>query len=262
MITLIKKTRNMLISIKNFLVPYFLRIRLDAESYSILKFIEYASDKVKKDENILDAGAGTCPYKKYFSHAKYESTDFEDIFDKSASGKHDFTCMLDNIPKPKGSYDSILCTQVLEHVEEPEKVLKEFHRILKKDGKLFLTVPQGWGLHGEPYHYFNFTRYGLESLFRKSGFKVVFINERGGYFWYLGNRIRTLPTYIYYQYLFDVKKNPVQFKPRFSALLLAPFYLISLPFCGFLFPLLFFYLDRLDKKKAYTLGYACYCIKK
>jgi len=63
---------------------------------------------------------------------------------------HNFICSLDNIPKPNNSYGVIINTQVLEHVAEPQKVITEFYRILKPKGKLFLTAPQGWGIHGEP----------------------------------------------------------------------------------------------------------------
>jgi len=44
--------------------------------------MEYASTEVKDGERVLDAGAGSRPYKKYFAHAKYESTDFVESYDK------------------------------------------------------------------------------------------------------------------------------------------------------------------------------------
>ena len=121
--------------------------KLDPERYSIAEFMEYASKEITKTDRVLDAGAGSAPYKKYFIHANYESTDFEDIFDKKSKDMHNFICSLDNIPKPNNSYDVIINTQVLEHVPEPLKVITEFYRVLKPNGKLFLTAPQGWGIH-------------------------------------------------------------------------------------------------------------------
>lgn len=127
-------------------------MRTNAEAFSITTFMECAARIVKPSDKILDAGAGSCRYKKYFSHAQYESTD------KSTYFKHDFICSLEKIPTHNSSYDVIVCTQVLEHVEYPQKVINEFYRILKQEGKLFLTAPQGWGIHEEPYHFFNFTQ--------------------------------------------------------------------------------------------------------
>jgi SAM-dependent methyltransferase len=245
-------------------IPHFIRIRVDSESFGITKFMEFASKKVKSSDEVLDAGAGSCPYRKYFSHAKYISTDLEDIFDKSSKHKHDFICSLDKIPKPNNSYNVIINTQVLEHVEYPQKVINEFYRILKPGGKLFLTAPQGWGIHGEPYNFFNFTKYGLESLFKNAGFKIMFIEPRGGILRLLGERIRIFPSYILQQYLFRENKNSkdsIKFKPRPLVFILIPLFFIMMPICGYFIPFLFFYLDRLDKKKDYTLGYSCYCIK-
>ncbi len=236
-----------------YLIPEFIRMKADAESFGIIKFMEFATKKVKPTDKVLDAGAGSCPYRTYFTHAKYESTD---VFDSSSKAKHNFFCSLDKIPKPDNFYDVIVNTQVLEHVEYPQKVINEFYRILKSGGQLFLTAPQGWGLHEEPRHFFNFTKYGLESLFKNAGFKIVFIEPRGGIFWYLGNRIKTTPYYIFSQY-----KGSTEPKSRFLAYILFPFYLLAKPICEYLIPLLFFYLDRLDRKQEYTLGYACYCVR-
>lgn len=240
--------------------PEAVRIRLNSELFSILKFIMFVSKEILAGSRILDAGAGSCPYKKFFSHAQYESTDFENIFEASSKGVHDYICSLDEIPRPDNYYDAILNTQVLEHVENPQKVINEFHRVLKTGGKLFLTAPQGWGIHGAPYHFFNFTKYGLELLFKKAGFKIIFIKPRGGIFWYLSNRIKTLPSYIFNQYS-GKQVLSGKFKKYLVLILLFPFYILSLLICGFILPLLFFYLDPLDKLQDYTLGYACYCLK-
>jgi SAM-dependent methyltransferase len=242
------------------LIPYSVRARIDAETFGIVNFMEFASKKIKPSDIILDAGAGQCPYRKYFSHALYESTDWEEMDDKFSKNKHAFICSLDKIPRPDNSYDAIINTQVLEHVEYPQKVINEFYRILRPGGKLFLTAPQGWGIHGAPYNFFNFTIYGLESLFRNAGFKIIFIKPRGGMFWYLGNRIKTVPDYIFFQYAAEKNENASKIGQKILAFVLFPFYIASVPIC-ILIPLLFFYLDKLDQKQDYTLGYACYCVK-
>lgn len=240
------------------LLPYSIKKKLDPEHFSIVSFMEFASGNIRPSDMILDAGAGSRPYERYFVHAQYESTDFEDIFHKPSKERHDFICSLDSIPRPDNYYDAIINTQVIEHVEYPQKMINEFYRVLKPGGKLFLTAPQGWGVHGAPYHFYNFTLYGLGSLFRNAGFGINFIRPRGGIFWYLAKRIKTMPSYIFRQYSYDEKGN---FSPGLQAALLFPFYVLAKPFCNFIIPLLFFYLDKLDKSQDYTLGYACYCIK-
>ena len=248
------------INLEKLLFPNFLLSRINIELFAIDKFVARVSNLVKPNEVVLDAGAGSCPYQKYFEHTIYESTDFDDIFDKSHKGQHTFVCNLEKIPKPKNYYDTIINTQVLEHVEHPQKVINEFYRILKPGGKLFLTAPQGYGLHGEPYNFYNFTKFGLKSLFDTAGFRTIYIEPRGGIFWCLADYIRLLPTYILYQQLFT-NKTKATFQPNLIAAVILPFYILLKPICSYLIPLMFYFLDRLDKKQLFTLGYNCYCIK-
>jgi SAM-dependent methyltransferase len=227
---------------------------IDPEENSIRSFIKGQSEKIPNGSLVLDAGAGAKPYAAFFKHTVYNSTDFGDIFDKKFAGVHDFICDLTSIPKPDCYYDVIINTQVLEHVKYPIMVLKEFFRLLKPGGKVLLTVPQGWGVHGEPYHFFNFTKYGIQLLAADAGLKVQYINERGGIFKYLSKRIMTLSPYIYNQYRTFLKK-------RHLFMLSLPFYGVLKILTGILIPVVLMSFDKLDKKRDYTLGYECVLVK-
>jgi len=263
MIQFLKNIKEKLIVIEKRIIPKRIFEKLNPESFSINKFMDFASNEIKAGEIVLDTGAGCCPYKNYFSHTTYESTDFEPTINiKQKETKHTFYCSLENIPIEGDYYDSIINTQVLEHVEYPQKVINEFFRILKPKGKLFLTAPQSAGLHEEPNHFFNFTNYGLQSLFENAGFKIVSIKPRGGMFWYLAYQMIELPKTLLNQYLFESEYNKeIKFKPKPLALILIPLYILSIPFTRYIIPLVFFYLDRIDLNKKLTLGYSCYCIK-
>ena len=219
---------------------------------SIVEFAKYAARKVRKNEKILDAGAGSQNYRIFFRHCRYEATDFCEVnklYENQDSLS--FICDLQKIPKKDNTYDAILNIQVLEHVKNPQKVVNEFYRILKKGGKLFLTVPQGWPLHDEPHHYFNFTCYGLKELFENAGFRIKFIKPRGGYFHYLTITLHEIP-------LNFLKNsfNPLKFIVAIPLLIITTilFYFITPPIC-YVFDYIF------DKDKKHTLGYACYCVK-
>lgn len=218
------------------LFPKGLRLRLNPDRYCIEKFVEKISKQVTGDSKILDAGAGPCPYKELFKHCKYEATDVEKF-----SKDIDFTCSLDNIPKKDRSYDAILSTEVLEHVEYPWKVSKEFYRVLKRGGKLYLTVPQGRLLHQEPYNFYYYTKYGLKSLLKDAGFKEIKITSKGGYFWFLADVIR-----------FNGLLEPL----RKYKLLYYPLRFLEYPLTNILMPFILFHLDSLDRVQKWTIGYA------
>lgn len=70
------------------------------------------------------------------------------------------------LPFASASVETILCTEVLEHCYDPQKVMDEFHRILRPGGKLILTTRFIFPLHDTPHDYFRFTRFGLAHLCR------------------------------------------------------------------------------------------------
>lgn len=72
-----------------------------------------------------------------------------------------------NIPINDESFDTILCTAVLEHLEEPDKAIEEANRVLKRSGYALYTVPLFWHLHEEPRDFYRYTKYGLMYLFDK-----------------------------------------------------------------------------------------------
>jgi SAM-dependent methyltransferase len=76
------------------------------------------------------------------------------------------------LPFPAGSFDTILCTQVLEHLAMPVSALVEMHRVLRAGGRIVVSAPQSWALHLEPDDYFRYTRHGLEALLVRTGFSV------------------------------------------------------------------------------------------
>ena len=81
------------------------------------------------------------------------------------------------------SFDSIICTQVLEHIPNPFTAVNELYRILRIDGKLFLTVPFLNNIHMEPHDYWRFTEYSLMVLL--SSFKQIDIHYYGSTYEYI-----------------------------------------------------------------------------
>lgn len=76
-------------------------------------------------------------------------------------------------PLPDASYDTVFCCSVLEHATDPASLLTDIHRLLRDEGTVILSVPFIYYLHGAPFDYWRFTRYGVEALVHSAGFDIL-----------------------------------------------------------------------------------------
>lgn len=125
----------------------------------------------------LDVGAGSLSIKslaeKYCQ--EYKSQDIE-----KTHLELDFIGDLSRYKE--NDFDTVICNHVLEHTPEPEKLIKDIHEKLKSGGKLIITAPHMFYMHGLPHDYYRFTKQGLEYLLKKSGFKILKIYGFSSFF--------------------------------------------------------------------------------
>ncbi len=189
---------------------------------------------------VLDVGAGEAPHAPLFAHTRYYTLDLgigDAAWDYSRIG---VVGDAHQLPFRDGAFDAVANIQVLEHLKEPAAAMREFARVLKPGGQLFLSTVMCWEIHQQPNDFFRFTRYGLAHLFSQAGFAVVQIEALGGYFWLLALRLMNLLSFFQRGWRWII------------FVLLAPVF-------AFLLPVILYRLDPLDKKQDYTLGYFCRC---
>ncbi len=136
----------------------------------LLKNIRHFSSKITG--KTLDVGCGTKPYKELFSNAKYVGLEIDTPIAR-ANKSADFFYDGKTFPFPDDEFDSVISSEVLEHVFNPVEFLKEINRITKIDGHLLLTVPFIWGEHEQPYDFGRYSSFGIKSLLERSGFSVI-----------------------------------------------------------------------------------------
>jgi len=132
------------------------------------------SIKIEKSwKRILVVGSGNDPYRDLFGELElYTRLDIvvdRKITDVVADARH--------LPFKDSSYDCIMAIEVFEHLENPTKFIKEGHRVLKKSGVFFLSIPFMFHEHGDPYDYSRPTRYQLEIFF--NNFSKLVIKAQG-----------------------------------------------------------------------------------
>lgn len=115
---------------------------------------------------ILNAGCGHRPVYFPKAHAIVGA-------DMTPGPCVDVVCDLEAMPFKNEEFDGIVNIAVLEHCRRPWKVVDEFNRVLKPNGKIICTVPFLQPIHYVPTDYYRFTPDGLSSLFEDRNFKIV-----------------------------------------------------------------------------------------
>ena len=65
---------------------------------------------------------------------------------------------------PENHFDVVLCTGLLEHVPDPQRLINDLHAVLKPNGKLVLSASSIFSFHEGPDNFFHFTPYGMKLL--------------------------------------------------------------------------------------------------
>jgi SAM-dependent methyltransferase len=133
---------------------------------------------------LLDIGCGYMPYKSIVTAPpakveRYIGMDFEG--NKYLAGRVDLTWDGRNIPLPDASVDCAMATEFFEHSSDPAHVMRETMRVLRPEGRLFLTAPFLWPLHEVPYDECRYTPFHLERLLAGAGFGEIRVRALGGW---------------------------------------------------------------------------------
>src|SRR5215216_1408725 len=130
--------------------------------YFLIRDIKEAVDRYAKGR-LLDLGCGNKPYESFYVPGTTSQIGCDVM--QSDKNRVDVVCPATELQFPDAHFDTVFCTQVLEHVFRHDEMMKEIYRVLKPGGHIILTVPFAWELHEEPHDFFRYTKYALKELF-------------------------------------------------------------------------------------------------
>jgi SAM-dependent methyltransferase len=109
---------------------------------------------------VLDVGCGVKPYYPFFaSAASYVGVDVQENPGADVHGP------VEALPLEDASFDVVLCTQVLEHVDDPAAAVRELHRVTAPGGRVLASTHGVMVYHPNPVDLWRWTHTGLERLF-------------------------------------------------------------------------------------------------
>lgn len=177
-----------------------LEVMEKAENYNLWLF-ELIRPYLKVD--ILEIGSGIGNFTVLLSKiGKVYASDIDKFYLKHLSQKFkDISVGYTNVESGESDYEkkrfnSIVCMNVLEHIKDDIRALKNMFSFLRKDGKLILLVPAHQFAYGElDVHLGHFRRYSKDEITKKLkgiGFRINYIsyvNPVGLFGWLLNARI-------------------------------------------------------------------------
>ena len=136
---------------------------------------------------LLDYGCGNKPYLSFFN-GRISAYVGVDVVQNKFNTVDVVLKPEEALPFDNDSIDTVLSTQVLEHVADPGRYVAEVARVLKRGSHFILTCPSSYMVHEEPYDYFRYTEYGLKHLLNSHGLHIVKKDQAGGA-WRLAGQI-------------------------------------------------------------------------
>ncbi|MBR9693069.1 class I SAM-dependent methyltransferase [Candidatus Woesearchaeota archaeon] len=115
----------------------------------------------KRKIRILDVGCGDKIYESIFPKAEYLGVD------NDPNSKADIVCDASKLPYKNGAFDLVICSEVLEHVYNPDKVISELLRVCKKGGQIYLSSPFIYPLHDYTHDFYRYTELFYRKRFKK-----------------------------------------------------------------------------------------------
>jgi SAM-dependent methyltransferase len=113
---------------------------------------------------VLDVGCGPKPYFPFFAeHAsQYVGVD---VVDHPAA---DMRGSVEDLPVDDAAYDVVLCTQVLEHCDDPAVAVRELRRVTAPGGRVLASTHGVQVYHPSPQDYWRWTHSGLRRVFEEN----------------------------------------------------------------------------------------------
>ena len=158
---------------KEMFFPTFLGIFINPFYFSrkaLLKHLKELSSQMTG--KMLDVGCGNKPYTSLYSVREYVGLEIDspvnrkkNIADKFYDGNA--------LPFKNDTFDSVVSTQVFEHVPNPDELLDEVFRVLRVNGLFLISVPFVWDEHEQPYDFTRYSSFGIRAILERHGFEIL-----------------------------------------------------------------------------------------
>ncbi|HST18967.1 MAG TPA: class I SAM-dependent methyltransferase [Gaiellaceae bacterium] len=119
----------------------------------------------RRPVRVLDVGCGVKPYYPFFAPIASEYVGVDVVESPFA----DLVGVVEELPVEDASFDVVLCTQVLEHSDDPARAVRELRRVTRPGGRVLASTHGVQWYHPSPNDHWRWTHTGLRLLFERNG---------------------------------------------------------------------------------------------
>lgn len=167
---------------------FALRCLVDLQLLTTYRFLRHELPNLRGD--VLDVGAGQSPWRELLQGCRYTGLDVDSARAFGMRRMPDIVYYDGGaMPLADGSFDHVLCAEVLEHVPDEHLLLAEIARVLRPGGTLVLTLPWSARLHHLPHDYRRLSPAGLERLVSSHGLQLQRLEPRGNDLAVIANKL-------------------------------------------------------------------------
>src|SRR3954447_813614 len=131
----------------------------------LAEWLRAQATAIPQGARVLDVGCGVKPYEPWFREraSSYVGVDI------AQNPVADVVGVVEALPLEDGSFDVVLCSQVLEHCDDPAQAVRELRRVTAPGGRVLASTHGVQVYHPSPVDYWRWTHEGLRRLFEQNG---------------------------------------------------------------------------------------------
>jgi SAM-dependent methyltransferase len=130
---------------------------------------------------LLDLGCGKVPLFSAYKDLVTESVCVDWSRSMHGNDHLDAICDLNGLlPFANNEFDTVLLSDVLEHIAEPQRLIGEIDRVLRSNGTLLMNVPFYYWLHEQPFDFYRYTEFALRRFVDSTSLKITVLVSIGG----------------------------------------------------------------------------------
>jgi SAM-dependent methyltransferase len=146
--------------------------------HALAAWLRAQADELRgSSPRLLDVGCGVKPYYPFFAGVVSEYVGVDVVENPAA----ELLGPVEALPVEDASFDVVLCTQVLEHCDDPAQAVRELRRVIRPGGRVLASTHGVQVYHPSPADYWRWTHEGLHRLFTTSaGWSTVTVEPAAG----------------------------------------------------------------------------------